>query len=371
MKNDLRELFVEAAGDAPRPRRSVDDIVAAGRTLARRRRFGWLAGGTAAVVTAALVAAGAVALPRAASGQQRSPGSVAGAPSSASSVRARPFQLSIKGYQVGEWHVSDALVAASTYQQAAVFKTGYNLNVPADYLTVYQPGVFSPERFAAGTKTEVRGRPALLAQLTYQVEDRFARRGPSPAPSRTIEAAGLAWQYADDAWATLSWSVVASPLPEADLVAVASGLTMGPANTAKVAFRATYVPAGWNLVTVSLHRPPVQGVSQVMFAQGTVPTTGLTEPPDLEKLGIRKFYVEVDQNDPIDEFTGPDPHPNLKTPCKPAFCDRPIPGTGYFGEVYGDLSQAEMKKVIDGLVFDSPTDPGTWHAADTFLAAHG
>jgi hypothetical protein len=30
--------------------------------------------------------------------------------------------------------------------------------------------------------------------------------------------------------------------------------------------------------------------------------------------------------------------------------------------VYGDLSSTELKRVVEGLVFDSPTDPHTWHS---------
>ncbi|MFD0524291.1 hypothetical protein [Paractinoplanes durhamensis] len=117
-----------ATDDGPPLRVSIDDIVASGRRVQRRRRT-ILAGGLAmaavaavAVTTAALVPMG----PR----TDKQPATVAASSSpsvptaAAAPLLADPLEFTFSGYSVGPVHVQNPIVAGNAYQIAAVTVDG-------------------------------------------------------------------------------------------------------------------------------------------------------------------------------------------------------------------------------------------------------
>jgi hypothetical protein len=394
MTFDLHDVLDSAKADAPPPRRSVEDIVTAGQSLQRRRRYTWMTGGVAAV--AALAVATAVSLPHLAgadTGSDATAGTTADAGPLKFPTLNAPFMYSIKGYSIGALHVSDPVFATASYQEAIVtidgvaktkvvnsagtWERSYDRSVAT--LTVYRPGVFKTDKFKAGASVQVRGLPGLLTEFDAQVSDEAgapaagANGKPTPTSMHTVKVPALAWQYADDAWATLvtnpSFKTTA---PAKDLQSLASGLTPAEPTSVKVPYRFGNVPAGYHLVGIGTFEPTSGGmnVSAAYFSKSDVPVTGLTDRlTELELAEGRGDHLKIiiDETAPAAP-SDPFPHPNPKRPCQDGFCDRAI-NDNYFVEV--SQSRANMpliQSVTAGLVFDNPADRTTWHDVTTFGA---
>jgi hypothetical protein len=385
MNYDLRDVLDSATAQAPPPRLSADQAIAAGRSLQRRRRYGWT-GGIAAV--AALAVAGVMSAP-----YLSGAAGPAGTDSAASPVVAEPvtfptldapFMYSIKGYSVGPLHVGDPVFATAAYQESIVTLDGVekqkvtnsaetwerSYDRPVGVLTVYRPGVFTPDKFASGTPVRVHDLPGLQIEFEKQVSEVRVENGRKEFSSRTAKVAALAWQYADGAWAT----IVATPLlntadPAGDLLALADGLTPAAPSVVRVPYRLGSVPAGYHLVGIGKFNPTNAGdsISEAYFSKGAVPVTNLTDrltEADLmpDRSGNLKIIVaETAPAAPSD----PNPHPNPRTPCQENFCDRAI-NAGYFAEISDSRNRVDVvRDVTNGLVFDNPADPTTWHDAST------
>jgi hypothetical protein len=246
MTFNLYEAMGQATVERPPPRRSVDDIVSAGRSLRRRqRRVKAAACGAAAVL--AVVAGVALVVPN--SGPAEPTAALPPARSAAGSSPAwpdldQPFQFSFKGYDLGALHVSDPMLATPGYQQSAVYLDGVTQGVddevypsPVATLAVFRPGVFNPSRYQAGRKIQVGGVTGLAISNAFTVGEGRTVIGPSGTASRssttrTVQRPAIAWQYADNAWATL----VAHPrLPDKQtaesLFALAAGLRPAAVST--------------------------------------------------------------------------------------------------------------------------------------------
>jgi hypothetical protein len=294
---------------------------------------------------------------------------------------------SIKGYSVGPLHVSDPVFATAAYQESILTLDGVakqkvtnsagtwtrSYDTSVGILTVYRPGVFKPDRFASGTPVQVRGLPGLQTEFDKTVHERpksADARDAKKFTSRDVKVAALAWQYADGAWAT----VVANPLlntadPAGDLLALANGLTPAEPTVARVPYRLGAVPAGYHLVGIGRFNPSNAGdsISEAYFSKGTVPVTNLTDRLPEEELmrasdgGLKIIVAETAPAAASD----PNPHPNPHRPCQENFCDRAI-NDAYFAEVADSRNRVDVvTEVTNGLVFDNPADPTTWHDAGT------
>jgi hypothetical protein len=402
---DLRDILNDATADAPPYHNTVDDIVAAGRSLHRRRRqYIWMSGGVAAV--AAVAIAGAVSLAHAGgttgeptagpAGDQASVAASATlATGAADATRPTfptlpaPFMYSIKGYTLGPLHVSNPVLATATYQESIVTLDGVRKSTvmnstgtwtrsydsPVGTLTVFRPGVFKPDKFQSGTKVTVRGLPGLLAQFDDTAIDEGAKpTGDAngrmiPPPTHPIKVPALAWQYADGAWATLvTTPEFKTPDPAKDVLSLANGLTPDDPTSVRVPYRLPNVPAGYHLVAIGRFDPMSMGnnISEAYFSTADLPVTGLTgrlTADDLLAAKSGSLKILITETAPAAP-TDPDPHPNPNSPCQTRFCDRAI-NDAYFAEVEGGRTDI-VRSVTNGLVFDNPADPATWHDVTTF-----
>ena len=382
--------------DSVSSRRSVDDMAAAGHAPQRRRRYTWLVGGVAA---AAVVAA--VSLPHLASAGGH-PAATAGAGGSATTAAAdakplafpalnTPFMYSIKGYNVGMLHVSDPLFATASYQESIITLDGVakaksvnsagtwvrEYDRPVGTLTVYRPGVFKPDKFQTGTKVTIRTLPGLQTTFDTTVTDDSAKRtgGKPTGTTHTVKVAALAWQYADNAWATITTTPLFKTTdPAKDLLTLAAGLTPAAAATpVKVPYTLGTTPAGYHLVAIGKFDPLSGGedISEAFFSKTDIPVTSLTDrltDTDLMETTGGTLKIIVTETAPAAP-TDPYPHPNPKNPCQGGFCDRAI-NDNYFAEILEGKDRMDVvHSVTNGLKFDNPADPTTWHDVTTFSTA--
>jgi hypothetical protein len=391
MTNDVRELFEAVQASAPPLRHTVDDVVAGGRRVRRRRRAVWATGaGTAAAVVAVAVA---VAVPQIFTGgggrtltpaAPRLPAAATTAPVEAAPVQypQAPWDFTLTGYQVGPFAVSDAVHVTPGYQQAAVVKDGFSnqfedsKHVVRTYtmaqavITVYRPGAFKPDNFKAGTAVTVNGRPGLQGDVGYLKSDKS-----------DVEQRALAWQYADGAWAVLSAPAstdAATPKAEPvqgmtrqQMIDVASGLRSGPPKTATLPYTVGHLPSGYKLTAVGPRGEyPFGagiGISWARYTKDVSSYTGLTEPVISiyqQSWGIRLSVGPAwDSNYP--------PAAGDKASCpESGLCYRTLPGGTFKVQAEGGgESDAELKRVLDGLTFADPTKPETWPAVTTAVPA--
>ncbi|WP_203725798.1 hypothetical protein [Paractinoplanes durhamensis] len=361
-----------ATDDGPPLRVSIDDIVASGRRVQRRRRT-ILAGGLAmaavaavAVTTAALVPMG----PR----TDKQPATVAASSSpsvptaAAAPLLADPLEFTFSGYSVGPVHVQNPIVAGNAYQIAAVTVDGTtdsrhrgkvsdrrDMTPRLDAsLTLYRPGAYAVQRLAGTTSTTVAGHRALKAEH---------HQGFGPW-LRT-----LAWEYAPNAWAVLDSSADRADLPTmGQLEATAAALTGAAARPATVPFRLSYVPAGYDVFAVGDHMtgsldavggPSATEYSGLIFARSGLPQTGLLGPYDNMMWGAFQIMISANTAD------------SPGTPgCDSGLCTRLAEGGKVTVEVASDagsLSKAETMKVLNGISLTDVNDTKTWVDVRTAL----
>jgi hypothetical protein len=290
----LRELVDTVTAGEPPLAHSADDIVAAGRRAERRRRAGLASAGAAGLVVVAV--AGAFGLPL-----LTGPNATGPDPGRAAAAAAVPepaaFDFTFKGYDVGTFHVKDPVVVSAAYQLSSIYLDGRFTNDESvgdiseaesaanrsrprlnAFLTVYRPGAFDPKGIENGTELTVAGRRAV--QATTQV---FGEPPAVPGGDKL-----LAWEYADNAWATVtSQSNDADEPSFADLATLVPGLKQSPARPATLPFTVGHVPDGYQAVQVGSHASTGLGgiylardgvYGGVEYTREAPPATGLTEP---------------------------------------------------------------------------------------------
>lgn len=361
----MHEVVNMATDDGPPLGVSVDDIVASGRRVQRRRRAGLAAGLAMVAVAAVAVTTTALVPARQRTGKEAAsaavPSSRAVTKAAAGPLLADPLEFTFSGYSVGPVHVQNPIVAGNAYQIAAVTVDGTTdsrhpgkVSDPRDAkprldatLTLYRPGAYAVQRLAGATSTTVAGQRALKAE-------HHQSRGPW---LRT-----LAWQYAANAWAVLDSSADRADLPTMrQLEATAAALTGAAARPVTVPFRLSYVPAGYDVFAVGDHMtgsldavggPSATEYSGLFFAKSGLPRTGLLGPYDNMMPGA--FEIMISANTP--DAPG--------TPgCDSGLCTRLADGGKVSVEVAsnaGSLSKAETMRVLDGIRLTDVHDAGTW-----------
>ncbi|MEU8241136.1 hypothetical protein AB0C07_23075 [Actinoplanes missouriensis] len=375
----LQEAVELATSQAPPDGNTVDEIVARGRRVRRRRRAAWTSAGAA--LTVAAVSA-AVALPSWSGGGTEEILAAGSGSGTGSLVAAEPFTFTFEGFQVGRWTVEAPRVVSSSYQIASVYLDGRTTNDKAAppptaapprttdpiiyaYLVVYRPGAFDPAKLTNARKLTVDGRPA--RQSENVVPD-----------SVDLTHRVLAWEYATGAWAVLeSRSNSRTDPSDADLRQIVPALRAGTATPAKVPFTVSYVPPGYRLVEVGEQAlPGLNGIAAArdgnyggaVYASPAPPVTGLVEP-----------YGGV-AGDPVpgsfEIFVLPAANANQKSgstaiDCGDGWCSRRTPDGKVAVSVTGDgrLSETEMTKVLQGVTLATVTSDATWPDARTALSA--
>lgn len=361
----MHEVVNMATDDGPPLGVSVDDIVASGRRVQRRRRAGLAAGLAMVAVAAVAVTTTALVPARQRTGKEAAsaavPSSRAVTKTAAGPLLADPLEFTFSGYSVGPVHVQNPIVAGNAYQIAAVTVDGTTdsrhpgkVSDPRDAkprldatLTLYRPGAYAVQRLAGATSTTVAGHRALKVE-------HHQSRGPW---LRT-----LAWQYAANAWAVLDSNADRADLPTMrQLEATAAALTGAAARPVTVPFRLSYVPAGYDVFAVGDHMtgsldavggPSATQYSGLFFAKSGLPRTGLLGPYDNMMPGA--FEIMISANTP-----GAPGTPG----CDSGLCTRLADGGKVSVEVAsnaGSLSKAETMRVLDGIRLTDVHDAGTW-----------
>ncbi|WP_250000219.1 hypothetical protein [Actinoplanes sp. M2I2] len=291
----LRELVDTVTAGEPPLTHSADDIITAGRRAERRRRAGLASAGAAGLVVVAV--AGAFALP-ALTGPDATRPNTGPAASVAAAPKPVAFDFTYRGYDVGKFHVKDPIVVSAAYQMSSIYMDGRFTNdesvgdISGDelaanrsrprlnaFLTVYRPGAFDPKGIEKGTELTVAGRRAVQATLPGELDPAKA-----PAPGNKL----LAWEYADNAWATVtSQSNIAAEPSFADLGTLIPGLKPDQPRPATLPFTVGHVPDGYQAIQVASHaaiglggiylaRDGIYGA--VEYGRKAPRTTGLTKP---------------------------------------------------------------------------------------------
>jgi hypothetical protein len=223
-------------------------------------------------------------------------------PGRAASAAAAPelaaFAFTFKGYDAGKFHVKDPIVVSAAYQMSSIYMDGRFTNDESvsdvsdaelaanrsrprlnAFLTVYRPGAFDPKGIEKGIELTVAGRRAVQATLPDELDPAKA-----PTPGNKL----LAWESADNAWASVtSQSNIAAEPSFADLGTLVPGLKPGRPRPAPLPFTVGHVPDGYQAMQVSSHaaiglggiylaRDGVYGA--VEYGREAPPTTGLTKP---------------------------------------------------------------------------------------------
>lgn len=320
----LHELVDAVTADEPPMARTADDIVAAGRRAERRRRAGLASAGAAGLV--AVVAAGAVVLPSFGSRHDTTvpPAPIGAAPATGGEqwADAPPFTFTFQAFDAGRFQVQNPIVVSTAYQIAPVYLDGHTTNdkpvTPEEaaqqsgakrkgekaadekptifaYLTVYRPGAFDPAGIKDGEVVTVAGRRAVQATLPF---------GRDPRQAITRSNKELAWEYTDNAWATVtSISGSADDPSFAELGALVTGLKPVTPRPAVLPFTVGYLPSGYQPVQTGTHAMPgLDGIAAARagdyggatYASPPPATTGLNAPFDSGGNGIpRSFTIGV------------------------------------------------------------------------------
>jgi hypothetical protein len=376
------EIVDLVTSEQPPMRYSTDDIVAAGRKRQRRRRAGWGGVGVAAVVA---VVAGATAGVPALVGRHTThttPAVQAAAKRTPFPIADDPFTFTFKGYTAGKFHVQDPVVASTAYQIASVYEDGRVTNdrpskddgsskttPPAQqtlyaYLTLYRPGAFDPSKLQDSHRTTIDGYPAVEAG--------------TPAGALEETHLILAWEYADNAWASVDSFSNSGTDPSLDsMAALVKGLKPAKQMPVTVPFRMSYVPAGYSLVETGTHATSgLNGIASAregdyggaIFAKPAPAASGLTEPfggVDGDDVpGSFEIFVQPSDNSnerPPSHGTGP--------MCENGFCN--VWTSDHKTEIQinsaGRLSNSEMTKILNGIHLADVKDDSTWPAASTAL----
>ncbi|WP_305787778.1 hypothetical protein [Symbioplanes lichenis] len=369
MKPELSDMLRDAKSDAPSPRYSVDDFVAAGRKQQRKVRTMWVGTGAAAAV---LAVAGAVAVPQLLpGGETTTPATQVAAP--AAKPSAKPFTYpdgdftaNFAPYRVGDLSVSKAILVTPGYEVASITAPGRgqvfedengkqrDVGNQVAALTVFKPGAFDPSVVKKGEKTGD-------AYFTEGV-------GGDPKKGKPGNDGTYAWEYADDAWAVIKFHG-GEELQAKELAAVAKGLKVGATAPVKIGFKLGYVPDGYELAaagtTYNEMAIPLEGSSYALLLKGDLPFTGL-------KDNILDPYVVGDKQLPLlqlqvfPKWYAKYPAKDDKSWCESeSLCYIAAPGGDYVLELSGGgmISDDELLKVLDNVTFAAANNQKTWFDA--------
>ncbi|MGI5246759.1 hypothetical protein [Dactylosporangium sp. CA-139066] len=371
MSQNMQDLLQQARADAlaaaPPMRSDVDQVVKAGRSRAVRGRLlrAGAGAGTAVAVAAAL------ALPHAFGGAPAQTPAAGAAPATAAALSypQGTFAYGFRGYTAGVFTVSAPILVTPGYQEAYVrrgdeMETMYDGSAPGSVassvpgysalLTVYRPGAFQATRFSGAQAVSVNGRPGLYSpSVHYQPGDTSPSTG------------ALAWQYADNAWATVA-SVTPDGYSKAEFVQIAAGLTAAPATTPKTPVKLTWTPPGYGLTSVGATDDYPNGGPYMVSSQRLIKTrpayTGLTATVDASAAGSPTFRVGVF---PVAYANSSKAHPGTASYCNSGnadLCYRMTPDGKYQIELHssGGLSQADLRHVLDSAQVADPANPQSW-----------
>jgi hypothetical protein len=348
----LSDLLEAATAEAPPARYDVEDAVAAGRRLQRRRNTGW----AIAAVTAVAIAIGVPQIATRGSARPVQP-VVTTTTTTPPAVKPRSFVYPFTGYPVGRFRVDDPISVTLGNAQAPIWPASGSGPI-SGFLTLYQPGAVdvgsifgSYENIATAP---INGRRAVFLDPKGAVE--------SPMW-------GLAWEYTDGGW-VFAWSRLGR-VKKAELIQVVKRLPLGSQRPVRLAFRTSYVPDGYRLVQVD---GPDRGstVSGTLFASATSggqqrSEAGLRAVPNGlgNDLLIRLTRLATDERA---EWPATVP----LCPKKEQYCYRSLDGGRYLLTVSSGktgVGRSELLKTLQAITVADGDDQSTWTDVNSAMPA--
>jgi hypothetical protein len=291
---------------------------------------------------------------------------------------APPFVTTYRGYQVGDYQVSDPDLVTTAYQQSAI-DAGVSLEPqpsesalkptpsadPASRvsglyrggtLVVYRPDAFDPAIFEkGGEKVTTRTGVGLLA---YSGGTGTATPAKT-AYGRDLLVPTLAWQYTDNAWAAIYWSAWESVPDRDQLLGIADGLTPAPNRQFPVGFQSSFVPKGYALLSASFGSDLPSGDRVVSAARLTPQrlVLPLFEPFDFDAMSTLTFALG--RSDAGNKLAGRFDCEDGQLRCTKVLDD----GTAYVSaEITGQKSAAtaQITQITLGIRPQNPDDTGEW-----------
>ncbi|MEU4691927.1 hypothetical protein [Actinoplanes sp. NPDC023714] len=373
----MRDVLKSLEATPPPPARTTtDDIIGRARRARAWRNAALGTGAAACLAVAVAVSATVLTQP----GLDDAP--AAGQPGPDASFSAPPaertdpplpvdridFSSELGQYRVGAYRIGPAVKVTGGYTELPVYHDGTTLGdgtaTPLEVATVavYDEGVYDTALFGGAGDTTltigdqypvtVDGRDALGRDWTYT--------SPTDPAKKTVMSA-LAWQYADDAWATLLPGYGGPDLSREQATEIAAGLTTSGRRDLKVPYRLKFLPEGWQAVAVRQAVPgTTDAVSEVFLHEGPVadPATRIDEVlPGHLKISVMKG-LEPGKADYIEDegvhcVAG-------RESCAVVEGEYRIDLEGYGGA----LSSDAIKRIAEGVQLRDPADQDTWVTVD-------
>jgi hypothetical protein len=152
------------------------------------------------------------------------------------------------------------------------------------------------------------------------------------------------------------------------MVEIAENFTTSAAYPATVAFKESWVPAGYVLAAAGLtdvfpFGAPME-VSSIRLVKALPSFRGLTQPVDFANLAAPSITVALYPLAWV-EPTQRNPAPALCDTVDPTFCYRLTPDGDYGLDAVriGDVPGSDLTQILDTLTFARVTDPSTWFMA--------
>ncbi len=380
----IKDVLESAQVDAPAPRTSTADIIAAAHRIRARRRWAAVAGaGGSAVLTVAAVAGITGGLPRAAP-PEVPPAAVSPAVVPRTVEQPNGLAFTIGEARTGKWQVGPAGTATFGYQQIPVYRDGKSMRVddvaypyPDGTVVFYQPGVYDITTFGVGTRpTEtfgppknvtIAGRPGIERELTYVLPDLQDMRAklqanPDLKPSdpsirtETFTRTAFAWKFDGTAWATFVPDTGREPLSRSDSLAIVEALRPRAAEPARVPYTFGWLPAGWSVTAAEKNS---LDIASRVFLDRRVPTgkelaQHLDDYPAGGQLTIWRGKPKT-ANAPRNGET-------LKCLDHGGYCTLTIDRQHFaqFERIGTKLSMDDVRRILRGLTLTDVADESTW-----------
>lgn len=342
MQPELFELLEEAKADAPPLRYDVDDVVAAGRRLRRRRTAGW----AIAAVVAVAAAIGVPQIVTRGSARHIQPAPpVVTSPAPGSTVT---FSYTFRGYDAGGYRVSDPRDVDIQGVSAQVRRIGATEETfDGATLEAYLPGLDPLARYPKATITEtdpIKGRRAF-----------FFRANEMPGVG---DDEWFGWEYADDAVAFLRPDPYG--MPREALRLVAENFVLTPARPVKLPYKVGHVPSGYRVISVS-----GSSVYMIPTAKAIDRMRQPDHGPGKHKEGEPVWNFGINLGNPSVATV----ERKAKQGCDIEGCYYTVDGTDLQMSVGGSVPKAEVEKTLASITVADPADPATWHLVNDALPA--
>ena len=283
-------------------------------------------------------------------------------------VKKVDFSTDLGQFRVGAFQIGPAAEVTGGYTELPVYHDGTTLGGGSKYplevatITVYRKGVYDTAMFGGvGDSTLVIGDEYPVTVGGREARGRDWTYGSTADASNKRVMSALAWQFADDAWATLLPNFGGPDLSRDQAARIAAGLTTATRRDLKVPYRLGFVPDGWQAVAVRQSAAETSNsISEVFLHQGPVaePATRIDEVlPGHLKISVVKGLDPGKADYTKEEGV----HCSARgESCSIIHGDYRIDLAGYGGTLPG----TDIKKIAEGLRLQDLADQNTWVKAD-------